>query len=103
MQLLPEPNQLVEHFFRHEAGRMASMLTCWLGFGRLDLAEDIVQDTLMQALHVWPKQGIPDKPRAWLYRVAKNRAIDVLRQQKQPHHLRNDALAETPETDPTAM
>lgn len=103
MDLPPEPNQLVEHFFRHEAGRMASMLTCWLGFGRLDVAEDIVQDTLMQALHVWPKQGIPDNPRAWLYRVAKNRAIDVLRQEKQSHRLSSDALAETPETDPTAM
>ena len=36
-----ESNQLVDHLFRHEAGRMASVLTCMLGFDRLDLAEDI--------------------------------------------------------------
>ena len=64
-------NQLVAHLFRHEAGRIASVLTCYLGFARFDLAEDIVQDALVQALHTWPAHGIPDNPRAWLYRTAK--------------------------------
>lgn len=74
-------NQLVDHLFRHEAGRMASVLTCMLGFDRLDLAEDIVQEAMMQALQSWPFQGIPDNPRAWLYRVAKNKALDVVRRE----------------------
>jgi len=76
-----EPNQLVAHLFRHEAGRMASVLTCMLGFDRLQLAEDIVQDAMMQALYSWPFQGTPDNPRAWLYRVAKNKALDVVRRE----------------------
>lgn len=82
---------------------MASVLTCWLGFGRLGLAEDIVQDTLMQALHAWPAQGIPDNPRAWLYRVAKNRALDVLRREKQLRHVGDDQLSEFTETDAPDM
>ncbi|GAB2583013.1 RNA polymerase sigma factor [Spirosoma areae] len=76
-----DSNQLLAHLFRHEAGRIASVLTCMLGFDRIDLAEDIVQDTMMQALHSWSFQGIPDNPRAWLYKVAKNKALDAVRRE----------------------
>ena len=96
-------NQLVAHLFRHEAGRMASVLTCYLGFARLDLAEDIVQDALMQALHTWPAHGIPENPRAWLYRTAKNRALDVLRHEKQHRQVSDEYLADLPEPNPADM
>ncbi len=91
---MPEPtdsNQLVAHLFRHEAGRMASVLTCMLGFDRLDLAEDIVHDAMVQALQSWPFQGIPDNPRAWLYRVAKNKALDVVRRENRFRQISADA------------
>jgi RNA polymerase sigma-70 factor (ECF subfamily) len=52
-----------------------------LGFDRLELAADIVQDTMVQALRSWPFGGIPDNPRAWLYRVAKHKALDVVRRE----------------------
>jgi len=79
---VPHPsNQLVANLFRHEAGRMIATLTRMLGFDRLELAEDIVQDTMVQALHSWPFQGIPEQPSAWLYRVAKNKALDVVRRE----------------------
>jgi RNA polymerase sigma factor (sigma-70 family) len=76
-----ESGELVAHLFRHEAGKMTSVLACTLGFDRLDLAEDIVHDAMVQALQSWPFQGIPDNPRAWLYRVAKNRALDIVRRE----------------------
>jgi RNA polymerase sigma factor (sigma-70 family) len=82
MQPIPsEPTQLVAHLFRHEAGRMVSVLTCMLGFDKLELAEDIVQDTMVMALKSWPFNGIPDNPSAWLHRVAKNRALDLVRRE----------------------
>lgn len=82
MQPIPsEPTQLVAHLFRHEAGRMVSVLTCMLGFDKLELAEDIVQDTMIMALRGWPFNGIPDNPSAWLYKVAKNRALDSIRRE----------------------
>ncbi|MBC7920859.1 MAG: sigma-70 family RNA polymerase sigma factor [Ferruginibacter sp.] len=84
-------NQLVDHLFRHEAGRMASVLTCMLGFDRLELAEDVVHDTMVQALQSWPFQGIPDNPRAWLYRVAKNKALDVVRRENRLRQISSDA------------
>jgi RNA polymerase sigma factor (sigma-70 family) len=46
----------------------------------LGVAEDIAQDALVAALEHWPLKGVPDKPGAWLMRVALNRAIDHLRQ-----------------------
>ena len=58
---------------------MVAYLTKIFGFGRLDLAEDVVQDTLCRALEMWPLHGVPDNPSAWLMRVARNRAIDLVR------------------------
>ena len=75
-------NQLIGHLFRHEAGKMAAVLTRLLGFQSLDLAEDIVQDTLLKAMSAWKIKGIPDNPSAWLYTVAKRKAIDAIRKHK---------------------
>ncbi len=47
--------------------------------GNFDIAEEVVQDSLLAALETWPTQGIPDKPGAWLMTTARRRAIDVLR------------------------
>jgi RNA polymerase sigma factor (sigma-70 family) len=73
---------VVDHLFRREAGKMVAHLTKLLGLGRLSLAEDVVQDTLLQALQVWPVHGFPENPSAWLMRVARNRAIDVVRRDR---------------------
>lgn len=61
---------------------MVSVLTKIFGTENLELAEDVVQDTLLQALQTWKLKGIPDNPSAWLFRVAKNKAIDVIRKKK---------------------
>ncbi len=75
-------NQLVGHLFRHEAGKMAAVLTRLLGFQNINIAEDLVQDTLLQAMSVWKFKGVPGNPEAWLYTVARNKAIDYLRSEK---------------------
>jgi RNA polymerase sigma factor (sigma-70 family) len=77
-----EPRELVEHFFRHESGRLVALLTRSLGVGRLDLVEDVVQASLLQALQTWARSGVPDDPAGWLYRAARNRAIDSLRRDR---------------------
>lgn len=45
----------------------------------LDLAEEMVQEALVQALRTWERTGIPRSPEAWLITVAKRRGIDALR------------------------
>lgn len=62
---------------------MVAYLCRIFGLGRLDLAEDVVQDTLCRALETWPVHGLPDNPSAWLMRVARNRAIDLVRRDEQ--------------------
>jgi RNA polymerase sigma factor (sigma-70 family) len=75
-------SNLVDHLFRHESGKMISVLSKLLGLQNLETAQDIVQDSLLQAMNTWSFKGIPDNPSAWLYRVAKNKAIDFLRREK---------------------
>ena len=55
-------NNLIGHLFRHEAGKMVAVLTRLLGFNSLELAEDIVQDTLLQAMSTWKIQRYSRKP-----------------------------------------
>src|ERR1700753_1193428 len=43
------------------------------------IAEELAQDALVAALEVWPEEGIPANPGAWLMTAAKRRAIDSLR------------------------
>jgi RNA polymerase sigma factor (sigma-70 family) len=71
--------QLVDHLFRHEAGRMVAALVRALGTQNLTVAEDAVQDVLCAALEAWKYGHLPDNPAAWLMRAAKNRAIDLVR------------------------
>ena len=49
--------------------------------GDLQLAEDAVQDATVRALETWPRDGIPDEPRAWLTVAARRRAIDLIRRE----------------------
>jgi RNA polymerase sigma factor (sigma-70 family) len=95
---------LVDHLFRHEAGKMVSYLTRFFGLARLNLAEDVVQDTLSQALQTWPAHGLPDNPSAWLMRVARNRAIDLIRRDDQLRYITPELayLLHLPEDDPDA-
>src|SRR3954452_5828881 len=74
--------QLVDHLFRHQAGQVVATLTRIFGLHHLELAEDVVQDTLLKALGQWPYHGIPDNPGAWIMRVARNQALDVLRREQ---------------------
>lgn len=77
-----EINLLIEHLFRHETGKLVSTLTRIFGAQNLDLAEDVVQDSLVEAIKKWTYKGIPDNPSGWLFRVAKNKALNMLNREK---------------------
>ncbi len=78
---LTGPSQLVEHFFRHETGRLHGTLLRLLGVQNLALAEDVAQEALLRALRTWSMGGVPANPSAWITRVALNLARDALRHQ----------------------
>lgn len=70
----------VEAVWRMESARILAVLHRMLG--DLSLAEEMAQEALLKALERWPRDGLPDRPGAWLTTVAKNRAIDHLRRLK---------------------
>jgi RNA polymerase sigma factor (sigma-70 family) len=77
-----EVSQLVEHLFRHEAGKLVSVLTGIFGTERLQLAEDVVQESLIRALQSWSYYGIPKNPAAWITQTAKHLTLDLIRREK---------------------
>jgi RNA polymerase sigma factor (sigma-70 family) len=77
-----EVSGVVEHLFRHEAGKMVATLTKIFGIEHLTLAEDVVQETLARAFQTWPFYGVPKNPSAWIMRASRNLALDVVRRQK---------------------
>jgi RNA polymerase sigma factor (sigma-70 family) len=64
---------------RDHAGRLAAALMRLTG--DFATAEDLVQDAVVAALRRWPTEGIPERPDAWLFTVARNRGLDVLRRE----------------------
>lgn len=76
----PPAQQIVDHLFRHEAGKMTAVLTRIFGMHHLELAEDVVQEAFLKAVQLW-KFDMPPNPAAWLMQTARNKAIDILRRQ----------------------
>jgi RNA polymerase sigma-70 factor (ECF subfamily) len=64
---------------REHAGRLAASLMHVTG--DFAAAEDLVQDAVLAALRHWPTEGIPQRPDAWLFTVARRRGLDVLRRE----------------------
>lgn len=77
--LTMEVNKLVEHLFRHESGRIVAALARIFGPGQLEMAEDVVQESLAEAIDTWPYGGIPENPSGWLFRVARNKALNLVK------------------------
>src|SRR5262245_11349756 len=106
LQLSDQDNsvpQLVDHLFRHQAGQVVATLTRIFGPQHLDLAEDVVQETLLKALRQWPYRGIPDNPGAWIMRVAKNHALDILRRERALYAKQEQIAALAALGDPTTL
>ena len=61
---------------------MVAVLTKIFGTENFETAEDVVQETLLQAMQVWKLKGIPENPSAWLFQVARHKAIDIVRRNK---------------------
>ena len=72
----------MDHFFRHEAARIIALLTHVFGLRNLELAEDMVQETLLQAFTQWSFGSIPENPSAWVMTVAKRKVLNRLKRDR---------------------
>jgi RNA polymerase sigma factor (sigma-70 family) len=77
-----EQQELLPHLFRTEYRKIISVLCKLFGIEYINIAEDIVSDTFLQAAETWGLKGLPQNPTAWLYTVSKNKALDVIRHNK---------------------
>jgi RNA polymerase sigma-70 factor (ECF subfamily) len=72
-----ETRQVLERVFREESGRVTAALVAQLR--DFDLAEDALQDATAAALERWSRDGVPERPGAWLLTAARRKALDRLR------------------------
>ncbi len=84
----------IDHLFRNEYGRVVALLTNKFGISFLEQIEDATQDTFLKAMQVWGYKSVPDNPTAWLYRVANNALIDVLRKDRKMDLVGDNGLLE---------
>ncbi len=73
-----ENGDLIPHLFRTEYRKIVSVLCSRFGFAQIETAEDIASDTFLTATQSWGLEGVPAHPVAWLYQVAKNKALNHL-------------------------
>jgi len=76
-----QDQQLIPHLFRTEFRKIVAVLARFFGTHHIDVAEDIASDTFMQALETWPYKGTPPNPQAWLYTVARRKALNAIHRQ----------------------
>jgi RNA polymerase sigma-70 factor (ECF subfamily) len=81
-----EQQELIPHLFRTEYRKIIAVLCKRFGLGQIEIAEDIASDTFLTAAQTWGIKGLPANPVAWLYNVAKYKAIN---------HLQRDHLFES--------
>lgn len=85
-------SRLIDHLFRHDSGRIVAVLTRIFGAENLDLAEDVMQDSLVEAMKQWTYKGVPENPSAWLFKVAKNKALNVINREKYKRQYSSDVV-----------
>lgn len=72
----------IDHLYRHEYGKLVSVLTKTFGTSNIELAEDVVQEAFAEALNKWTYNGVPENPVGWIYKVAKYKAVNILNREK---------------------
>jgi RNA polymerase sigma factor (sigma-70 family) len=80
--------ELIPHLFRTEFRKIMAVLCKLFGIDHIEIAEDVASATFLSALETWTYKGIPENPTAWLYAVAKNKAINYLNR----NHLFTDKI-----------
>jgi RNA polymerase sigma-70 factor, ECF subfamily len=80
-----EAHAAIETVIRMESARLIAGLARYAG-GDIGLAEELAQDAVVAALEQWPKDGVPANPGAWLMTVAKRRAVDLFRRNRDLEH-----------------
>jgi|TARA_B110000259_G_scaffold84133_1_gene98185 RNA polymerase sigma factor (sigma-70 family) len=81
--------QVLHKIYREESGKIISVLTKIFGATNLNLSEDVMQEAYIEALEKWGNR-IPKNPTAWIYSVARNKALNIVNQNKYKEEHQNE-------------
>ncbi|HET8574443.1 MAG TPA: sigma-70 family RNA polymerase sigma factor [Edaphocola sp.] len=79
---MEEVGKPLKQLFQQEFSKMVSVIAKLFGLQHIELAEDIVSETFLSAMENWGQKGLPPNPTAWLYVVAKQKALAHFRRNK---------------------
>jgi predicted RNA polymerase sigma factor len=77
---MEEVQRVIEGVARNSYGRLVAYLSSHTR--DVASAEDALSEALVAALAAWPRDGVPDKPEAWLLTTARHRLIDKIRHER---------------------
>ncbi|WP_327152187.1 RNA polymerase sigma factor [Nocardia sp. NBC_01329] len=89
----------LDDVYRAEFGRAVATVARLTG--DIELAEDSVQEAFAAALRTWPRDGVPDRPGAWITTTARNRALDRLRRESSRSGREREAVRFAPDAAAT--
>ena len=93
------PNKFTEHLFREFYQEVFSSLLLKFGVQHFDIVEDGLQESFYKALKSWSHNNYPEKPKGWLFTVARNHIINELKRSAKNRGVKEtDALI----TDPSS-
>ena len=79
---IPNIKKTIDSLYRQEYGKLVSVLTKTFGIENITIAEDVVQDAILEALKQWEVSGVPENSVGWIYQVAKNKTLNILKRHK---------------------
>ena len=65
----------IAQIFKDEYSNLVAVLYHFYRIADIQLAEDLVSETFVKAMKTWSHKGIPESPKAWLRKTAKNLII----------------------------
>jgi predicted RNA polymerase sigma factor len=75
----------IKLLFQQEFSKMVAVISKLFGLKHIEIAEDIVSETFLLATETWEQKGLPPNPTAWLYTVAKQKTLELMRRNKILH------------------
>jgi RNA polymerase sigma-70 factor (ECF subfamily) len=72
----------LKRLFQQEFSKMVAVISSLFGLQHIEIAEDIVSETFLQATETWEAKGTPPNPTAWLYAVARQKTLYYFRRNK---------------------
>jgi len=79
---MEKEKESLKRLFQQEFSKMVAVISSLFGLEHIEIAEDVVSETFLQATETWGDKGMPPNPTAWLYAVAKQKTLYYFRRNK---------------------